>query len=269
MPSGCPNDSSQMLIHSRGRLNKSASGLKTPVLASANGQQKPWAFGRLMGGLTLQWKNNKVRMCVWEIAQSMNVSNKLGAGPKKWDLSIEHCVVATSDLAPKRPLQKWYKADITILNGQKLKTAGDECTDVGLRQWMQRIPETPTKNRIFVHIGIYFIAPILHLLSLMMCRYRRQCRINTGSQVITDQDAAMKFNNPTLFCIVHHGQQADITSGTQTPMRSSRSYLSGVGILQHPAEDMIDDIGEELDHDADTRYPNPSNFPTTTGFQKF
>jgi len=37
-----------------------------------------------------------------------------------------------------------------------------------------RIPETPTKKRKFVQVGMDFITPMLLLLFLMMCRYRRQ-----------------------------------------------------------------------------------------------
>jgi hypothetical protein len=80
----------------------------------------------------------------------------------------------------------------------------------------------------------------------------------------------MKLSNPTLFCVVYRGQQADGTDGAQTPMRGGRSYLPLDDILPPPAEDMIDDIGEESVDDGETRRPNPRSFPTTkTGFQKF
>jgi hypothetical protein len=36
--------------------------------------------------------------------------------------------------------------------------------------------------------------------------------------------AAMKLSNPTLFCIVYCGQQADGRDGAQTPMHGGRSY---------------------------------------------
>jgi len=81
---------------------------------------------------------------------------------------------------------------------------------------------------------------------------------------------AMKLSNPTLFCVVYHGQQADGTDGAQTPMRGGHSYLPLDDILPPPTEDMIDDIGEESDDDREMRRPNPRSFPTTkTGFQKF
>jgi len=44
------------------------------------------------GGLTTQQIENKVMECVWEIAQSMRIINKQGAGPKQWDLLINCCV---------------------------------------------------------------------------------------------------------------------------------------------------------------------------------
>jgi len=82
--------------------------------------------------------------------------------------------------------------------------------------------------------------------------------------------AAMKLSNPTLFCVVYRGQQADRTDGAQTPMRGGRSYLPLNNILPPPAEDMIDDIEEESDDDGETWCPNPRSSPTTkTGFQKF
>jgi len=82
--------------------------------------------------------------------------------------------------------------------------------------------------------------------------------------------AAMKLSNPTLFCIIHRGQQADGTDGAQTRMGGGRSYLPLDDILSPPAEDMIDDIGEEWDDDGETWRPNSRSFPMTkTGFQKF
>jgi hypothetical protein len=81
---------------------------------------------------------------------------------------------------------------------------------------------------------------------------------------------ALKLNNPTLFCVIYRGQSADGTDGAKTPMRGGRSCLPLDNILPPPAEDMIDDIGEELDDDGVTLHPNPRSFPTTkTGFQKF
>jgi len=43
-----------------------------------------------MGGLTTQWKDNKLREHVWEIAQSMTISNKQGAMHDQWDLLINY-----------------------------------------------------------------------------------------------------------------------------------------------------------------------------------
>jgi len=81
--------------------------------------------------------------------------------------------------------------------------------------------------------------------------------------------AAMKFSNVTLFGVVYRSQQTDGTAGAHTPMRGYRSYLPLDDIPPPPAKDMIDDIGEELDDDAEMWCPNPRLFPTTkTGFQK-
>ena len=55
----------------------------------------------------------------------------------------------------------------------------------------------------------------------------------------------MKLSNPTLFCVLYRGQQADGTDGAQTPMRDGRSGHHLDDILPPPAEDMIDDIGEK------------------------
>ena len=80
----------------------------------------------------------------------------------------------------------------------------------------------------------------------------------------------MKLSNPTLFCVVHHSQQADSTDSAQMPMRGGRTYLPLDDILPPPAEDIIDKIGEESDDDGETRRPNPRSFPTKkSGFQKF
>jgi hypothetical protein len=63
-------------------------------------------------------------------------------------------------------------ADKTNLDGQKLKSALDEFVQVGLRRRKNRPEENPTKKSTLVHLRIYFIAPILLLLFLMMCRSR-------------------------------------------------------------------------------------------------
>jgi len=82
--------------------------------------------------------------------------------------------------------------------------------------------------------------------------------------------AAMKLSNPTLFCVVYRVQEADGTDGAQTSTRGGRSYLPLDDILPPPAEDIINDIGEESDDDGKTRRPNPRSFLTTkTGFQQF
>jgi hypothetical protein len=81
-------------------------------------------------------------------------------------------------------------------------------------------------------------------------------------------EAAMKLSNPMLFRVVYRGQHADGTDGAQMPMGGGCSHLPLDDILPLPAEDMIDNIGEESDDDSETRCPNSRSFPTTkTGFQ--
>jgi len=121
------------------------------------------------GGLTTQWMNNKVRERVWEIAHSMSIINKQGSSPEQWDLLIDRRVTRISELESKRPLWKRYIADRTNLNGQKVNAALDEFAEVGLRRRKNRLEETPTKKRKLMHVGMYFIAPMLLLLFLMMC----------------------------------------------------------------------------------------------------
>jgi hypothetical protein len=60
-------------------------------------------------------------------------------------------------------------ADETNLDCQKLKAAQDELAEVDFRRRKYQLVETPTKKRKLVHIGMYFIAPMLHLLFLIMC----------------------------------------------------------------------------------------------------
>ena len=123
------------------------------------------------GGLTTQRIDNKVRERIWEIAQSMSFINKQGAGPEQWDLLTDCCITRISELESKWPLWKWYMADKTNPDGRKLKAALDELAQVGLRRWNNQLEETPTKKRKLMHVGMYFIASMLLLLFLMMCRY--------------------------------------------------------------------------------------------------
>jgi len=153
---------------------------------------RDWAAGTIgiwleKGGLTTQWKDSQVRKRVWEIAQSMSISKKQGAGPKQWDLQIDRCLTRINNLVSTRPYWKWYMADKTIPDGQKLKAALDECAEVGNRQKKNKIDQTPTKKRKLVHVGMYFVALLFLLLFLMMCRSRRLRGRNLGSPVFADK----------------------------------------------------------------------------------
>lgn len=58
------------------------------------------------GGWTTQSKYYKVRESNWGIPQSISIRNKLGAGSKKWDLILHHCVTQISNQVLKRVLWK-------------------------------------------------------------------------------------------------------------------------------------------------------------------
>jgi len=155
-----------------------------------------------MGGLTTQQIDNKVRERIWEIAPSMSIINKKGAGPKQCDVLIDCCITRISDLASERPLWTWYMADKTTLDGQKLKAVLDEFVEVGIRQRTNRLNETPTRKRRLVHVGMNFIAPMLLLLILMMCRSRRWQGRNIGLQVFADKGALrclQRFPCPAIY----------------------------------------------------------------------
>jgi len=186
-----------------------ALGLSKSVIADANKIQMPtlqvhvfaknagvgvrqWAAETMQiwqdkGGLTTQQIDSKVRECVREIAQSLSIINKQGAGPEHGDLLIDHCVTPISDLASNRPLWKWYIADKTSLNGQKLKATLEQFTKGGLGWRKNGLNITTTKIWKLVHISMYFIAPKLHSVFPMMCRYRWRPGRNFQSQVFADE----------------------------------------------------------------------------------
>ena len=74
----------------------------------------------------------------------MSIINNQGVGPEQWDLLIDRWVTPISDLESTRPLWKWYMADKTNLDGQKLKAALEDFSVVGLRRRMNRLKETLT-----------------------------------------------------------------------------------------------------------------------------
>jgi hypothetical protein len=139
------------------------------------------------GGFTTQPIDNTVRERIWEIAQSIGIINKEGAGLEQWDLLIDCCVTGLSEQESKRLLWKWYRAIKTNLDGHTLEAARHEFADVDLRRRKNQLEETPTKKRKLVYIGIHFIAGMIHFLFLKICRSRRQRGINLGSQVIADK----------------------------------------------------------------------------------
>ena len=146
------------------------------------------------GGLTTQQDDDQVREGVWEIAPYKSFSNTQRAGPKQWDHLIEHRVAHICDVASTRPLWKQYLADKTNLRGQKLREALDEFADDSLDLRTNWSYKTPTKKSKFVHVGVYFIAPMPLSLMLVMCRYRRRCGTNLGSQVISYEGASPRLH---------------------------------------------------------------------------
>jgi len=145
MPSGCRNYSLQMVIQSRFQLHKSTSGAKNAVVGVIKWAALPMGILQEKGGLTTQQKDNNLQKQVWEIAQTINVGNKLGAGPEQWYLLMDCWVTHISDLLSKRPLGKWSMADKTILDSRRFNAALAEYTEVGHPQWKHSIDETPTK----------------------------------------------------------------------------------------------------------------------------
>jgi hypothetical protein len=113
------------------------------------------------GGLTTQQIDIKVRELVWEMAQSISIVNKHGAGPEEWDLLIDRCVTPISNPESIRLLRKQFMAPKTNRDIQKLLAALDKFADVYLCQRKQRLEETPTTKSRLVNIGIYFIALML------------------------------------------------------------------------------------------------------------
>jgi hypothetical protein len=85
------------------------------------------------GGLTTQLIDNEVMERIWEVTQCMSIINKQGVSTERWDLLIDCCVTQIGYLESHRLLCKQYTADKTILEGQKVKGALDQFTEVGLR----------------------------------------------------------------------------------------------------------------------------------------
>jgi len=124
----------------------------------------------------------------------MSIVNKQDASHEQWDLLIDRCVTRMSHLGSKRPLWKRSMPDKTNLDGQNLKAALDKFAEDGLRRRRNRLEETLTKKRKLMHLGMYFIAPMLFLLFLMMCRFRRRRGRNLRSQVFAHKGALRCFD---------------------------------------------------------------------------
>jgi hypothetical protein len=77
----------------------------------------------------------------------------------------------------------------TILDGQKLKTALDEFTVIGISRNMNRLKDTPARKITLGHDDMHFVASMHLQLFLMMCISRRRHGRNVGSQVFTNTGA--------------------------------------------------------------------------------
>jgi hypothetical protein len=84
------------------------------------------------GGLTTRQIDNTVRKPVCEIAQSTSIINLQGSGPEQLNLLVDHCITGISNLESKWALWKHYIADKNKVDGQILKAALGEFTEVGL-----------------------------------------------------------------------------------------------------------------------------------------
>jgi len=81
---------------------------------------------------------------------------------------------------------------------------------------------------------------------------------------------AMKSNNAILVCIVYRGHHGDGICSTQPPMCGDHRYHYLDVIISLPAEDMIDNIEEEVVNDTEIWHTNRSSFLImSTGFPKF
>jgi len=189
---------------------------------------------------TMQWKDNNVRECVWEVAQSMSISNKLGVSPEQLELLINRCGTRIGDLASTRPLWKWSMTDRTVLEGRQLEAAHDVFAEDDLHWRKNRIDWTPTQQRKFVHVCMYFITQIFLLLCGMYCIYRRWCGGNLGSLVFADRGAFHASTNllveplPYTMAYVDPNVAGKGVGGTNTQLFSQKwpgndeSILSGV-----------------------------------------
>jgi hypothetical protein len=155
--------------------------------------------------LTPQWKNCKLREQTWEIVQSMSISTIQHTVQEQRDLLLERCITLMSDLISKRLLWKWYMADKTHLNHQKLKAACDKINEVGIHRETNSIDKTSSTMWKFTHVGMTFIALKLRLLFFTMCKFRKHQERILRSQVITYNGAFRRLNRyPSLAILPSH-----------------------------------------------------------------
>jgi hypothetical protein len=85
-------------------------------------------------------------------------------------------------------------ADQTHLHFRQLKAALEKFDGIGIQCRKNGLEETLTMTRIFMHIGVYFMAPMRVLFLLMTFRSRKQRGIMLGSQSFTNRGALSHLN---------------------------------------------------------------------------
>jgi hypothetical protein len=72
---------------------------------------------------------------------------------------------------------------------------------------------------------------------------------NTAARLV---DVGIQLNNPTLFCVMYRGSQGYNPARTDPPTYNGQSYPPLDDSIQSTAEDVINDIWEEWDDNAES-----------------
>jgi len=138
------------------------------------------------------------------MAQSMSISNKLGARPGHWNLLIECCITVICHWASEKLLWKWYMTDKTKLDGQQLKAAQEQFREVGLHWSNNWNDETSYKKLKFMHVGMERISTVVVMHLQMIYTNRRRHRRNFWPQGFIVQGALRCLNWFPSGVIKHH-----------------------------------------------------------------
>lgn len=85
-------------------------------------------------------------------------------------------------------------ANETVLDGQELKVALEQFAEVRICSRKNGIHETTTEKRKLSHVDMYFIAQMVLVHIMMMCRYRGRLGRKLGSHVFTDKCSLQHLN---------------------------------------------------------------------------